>query len=344
MNYSENFFGKPLNDLIWQDIENYFSNAKEETDSIEFKSFVDQGSVDSKYEGIYKAICAFLNSNGGILVWGAPVGTNVAGKKEKIFQGALSPINIILEKDSVISKVSGKITPMPNGINLKIIANNSNDRCVCVFEIQKSQYSPHQTNNIYYMRLDGQSVPAPHYFVEALFRQIKYPDLEGYVKINGISLSSISHLVYYLSLEVYIFNWSVLQNETQISFRLTTTKGVFQGHQDPRPSNDSFWLNGQQIICNKLIDVLHHGAPLRKALVIEMSANQIIGELELFLHFGGKSSPLKTSEYKYQIGMSTNINPDCVEIERTENRFMHELPQAMSLNKEEKLRILLGRT
>lgn len=33
---------------------------------------------------------------------------------------------------------------------------------------------------------------------------------------------------------------------------------------------------------------------------------------------------------------------DCAEIERTENVFMHKLPQAMAMSKEEKLRILLG--
>jgi len=338
MNYSLNYFGKSLNDLTWEDIEAYFAEAKEETDTVEYKSFAAQGSMDSKYEGIYKAACAFLNSNGGIIIWGSPVGTAVAGRKEKSFHGALSPVTQVLEKDAVISKVSSRITPMPEGINVKIIVNGAN--CICVFEIQKSQYSPHQTNNTYYMRLDGQSVPAPHYFVEAMFRQIKYPDLEGYVKVNSIASVPNQPIRYYLSLEVYIFNWSALQNETNVSFWLTTNRGTFLNHASD--TINRYWLNGKQIICDNIIDVLHHGAPMRKGLTIEIPAGEIVGELHLLLHFGGKNSPLKSSEYKYQIGMQTDP-PIAVESERVENIFMHELPQAMAMSKEEKIRIIMGR-
>ncbi|HET6244658.1 MAG: ATP-binding protein [Bacteroidetes bacterium] len=341
MNYSQNYFGKPLNDLTWNDIEGYFAEAKEETDSIEYKSFVEHGSMDSKYEGIYKAACAFLNSNGGIIIWGTPVGRRIGDKKEKSFQGALSPINIVLEKDRVISKASGNIIPMPEGINVKIIENDTD--CICVFEIQKSPFSPHQTNHIYYMRLDGQSVPAPHYYVEAMFRQIKFPDIEGYVKINNITIQG--HLLSYnLHLEVLILNWSPLQNETNLSFRLTTTKGVFQGYDNPA-STYEYWLNGAQVIGDDLIDVLHHGAPLKTSLIIVIPAAEIMGEMRMILHFGGKNSPLKSSEYKYQLSMAAeaghSVNP--IEVERTENIFMHELPQAMSMSKEEKLRNILGR-
>lgn len=343
MNYSQNYFGKLLNDLTWEDIEAYFAEAKEETDTIEYKSFAGQGSLDSKYEGIYKAACAFLNSNGGIIIWGSPVGTAVAGRKEKSFHGALSPVTQVLEKDAVISKVSSKITSMPEGINVKIIVNGAN--CICVFEVQKSQYSPHQTNHIYYMRLDGQSVPAPHYFVEAMFRQIKFPDLEGYVKISNITMTAGGDPISFsLYIEVFIFNWSPLQNETNLSFRLTTTKGVFRGYDNPQ-SSYKYWLNGQQIICDDLIDVLHHGAPLRKALTVIVPAGVIVGEMELLLHFGGKNSPLKSSQYKYRLSMAAEAGRlvDYTETERSENIFMHDLPGAMALTKEEKLRQLLGR-
>ena len=104
INYSEQYFGKDLNDLSYEDIVDFFAVEKEESDKIEFKAFhPDFGNFNKNLEGVIRGICAFLNSNGGILIWGAPLGQKV--DERVIFQGALSPVTELKEKDSLISKI-----------------------------------------------------------------------------------------------------------------------------------------------------------------------------------------------------------------------------------------------
>jgi len=342
MDYSHIYFGKSLAALTWKDIESYFVEAKEETETIEFKSFVGKDIQEAHYNKIFIAACALLNSNGGIIIWGAPEGVKITGKKEKSFQGALKPLNVVLEKDALISKVSSKITAMPEGISLQILQNGSN--CICVFEIQKSNYPPHQTDNTYYMRLDGQSVPAPHYFVEAMFRQVKFPNIEGYLKFNSVTLSTGISPFYYLSIEALICNWSPLQNETNVHVSLLTDVGFITGYGFTTDPNTVFWNTGQCVKYKNAIEVLHYGAPLSKIITLEIPTNRIPGEINVALFFGGKNSPQKTSEYKCKITIPPGLNDpyECEILEKKENVFMHDLPQA-SLSKEEKLRVMLGR-
>ena len=54
------------------------------------------------------------------------------------------------------------------------------------------------------MRMDGQSRPAPHHYVEALFKQIKYPNLEGYIKFDELTLDDGT---YYLNISFIVFNY-----------------------------------------------------------------------------------------------------------------------------------------
>ena len=66
-NYSNQYFGKNLEDLEFQDILDFFIIEKEESDKIEFKAFHSKfGNFNKNLEGVIRGICAFLNSNGGI--------------------------------------------------------------------------------------------------------------------------------------------------------------------------------------------------------------------------------------------------------------------------------------
>lgn len=103
MSYSTSHFGKALNDLTLDDIAHFFSTERIETDQLEFKSF--RGDIVNSYRGIIRTICAFLNSKGGLLIWGSPSGVTVEGRREKIFTGEIKPLNAVLEKDAVISKM-----------------------------------------------------------------------------------------------------------------------------------------------------------------------------------------------------------------------------------------------
>jgi hypothetical protein len=256
MDYSSLYFEKVLDNLEYQDIIDFFVEEKEETTRLEFKSFAAKhGDFNRNLEGIIRGICAFLNSEGGILIWGAPNGVIQEGKKEKVFSGDLSHLKELKEKDWLINKISDSITPLPTGINVKILQNE--EKIVYVFEIQSSLYQPHQFRNTYYARLDGQTKPAPHYLIEALFKKIKYPNIEGFIKFDSISHNTNSH---FLDITIFIFNFSQLQNELNISFRLMSPQGIFLKSQDPNQSY-MYLYDGHQLIFKDFIDVLHFGAP-----------------------------------------------------------------------------------
>lgn len=234
MSLCKTYFGKEREELTYDDIENYFTEAKEESDKIEFKSYSDRGNKADLYDPVCKTISAFLNSAGGILIWGAPEGQEEEGKKEKVFRGDLAPIDFKLEQDALVSKVSDLINPLTNDIKLKIL--DKEDKYVCVFEIDKSIHTAHQFKNIYYMRLDGQTRIAPHHYIEALMKQIKFPNLEGYLKINSFNRDMSNRLppnnvfIYKLSVALVIYNWSKIQNELNLSILLLCDKHPFEGY------------------------------------------------------------------------------------------------------------------
>lgn len=301
MNYSEIILGKKINDLTLQNIEDFFEEGKDESNTIEFKSFVD--NFGRSLEGVIRAICAFLNSDGGIIIWGAPNGQKVEGRLEEVFKWDLTPVSELKEKDQLISKISDSIIPLPVGIKVQIVEKD--EGYIYIFEIEKSLYSPHQFKNTYLARLDGQTKPAPHYLVEALFKKISYPNLEGYIKLENISHDGSR---YYLDIAIFIFNFSELQNEENVSYSLTCSNGIFAGSQNPRYQH-MYTLGGHQLIHSGLINTLHFGSPDRNTEKIIINPADIRANSEnkiiLLLTFGGKKSPLKASNYKLDL---TNIN------------------------------------
>jgi hypothetical protein len=59
--------GKNIESITIQDLEEFFTSEQEETSILEFKS----GEV--QLEDVYKEIAAFLNTERGLLIVGAPV-------------------------------------------------------------------------------------------------------------------------------------------------------------------------------------------------------------------------------------------------------------------------------
>ncbi|OFX28038.1 MAG: hypothetical protein A2X08_11550 [Bacteroidetes bacterium GWA2_32_17] len=299
MDYSVIYFDKSLNDLKYEDIENFFLEAKEESTKIEFKAFsTEYGNFEKNLEKVVRGICAFLNSEGGILIWGAPKGIQKPGKKIKTFEGALSPLKELKEKDWIINKVSDLITPLPVGIKVAILQNKEN--IVYVFEVQQSNYSPHQFSNTYWARLDGQTKPAPHYLIDALFRKIKYPNIEGFIKLEKISNVSSN---YNLAISILLFNFSHLINEENVSFRVVCTQGRFSNWSPMSSSiSNMYQRNGHLLVFKDFIDLLHSGQPNVHHETLVFNPHELATKynncVDILLTFGGKYSPLKLSKYK----------------------------------------------
>lgn len=345
MDYSSIYFNKNIENLTFQDIVHFFVESKEESSTLEFKSFSTRyGNFNANLEGVIRGICAFLNSEGGIIIWGAPEGVAVSGQSNKIYQGQLAPLTELVQKDWLINKISDSISPLPTGIKVSILRDNSN--VVYVFEIQQSNYSPHQYKSTYWARLDGQTKPAPHFLVEALFRKVRYPNVEGYVKLDQITHDGIN---YFLDITIFIFNFTQLQNEEMVSVRLICPQGIFADSRNPTQSK-MYLFDGHQLILENLIYVLHYGAPAMHSerlifnpmVLLESHNNRV----DLILSFGGKNSPLKVSTYELdfsKIDWSRIADPNYLFSGIEENAFPSEKQQELGATRETTLRTILKR-
>jgi predicted HTH transcriptional regulator len=335
MEYSNIYFNKSLDDLTYQDIEDFFVENKEEGETIEFKSFHQQSTFDSNIGNVIKGISAFLNSNGGLLIWGAPVGKNLENRKEQIFVGALAPVNILKEKDALINLISNRITPLPIGIKVKILEKEN--QYLYIFDVQQSLYKPHQYNDRYYVRLDGQSKPAPHYLIEALVKRISYPDVNGFIKFEKLFYSETR---YVLNFSVFLVNFSKLQNEENAAFQLVLFPGKI--------------LNKGQHIWGEFYSeeykVLHFGRPVRQNFDVAISEEDLAKfnyKLKISISFGGKYSPAKSSNYTIQLkpkqATEQDKNANDLIIKLEENVLFSDHQEKLGKSKDSFVKDVLGR-
>lgn len=343
MIYIKNYFDKDnIEDVSYQDIVDFFENEQKESDTLEFKSFVSQEgeSVVNKEKTIIKTISAFLNSEGGLLIWGTPIGQMVEGKNEKIFVGELSLVTQLYEKDQFISKITNRITPVPNGLLFHRIEHNEN--YIYLIEVNKSEYSPHQFENRFYMRLDGQTRVAPYHYIEALFKRIKYPNIQGFVTLNEFRLVANS---YWLTLTSWIFNTSPLQNDFDLSIRLICDIGRFVGWNELNPNPRIVYDNGgHEKRVKQVKDIVHYGEPISHTDTIEFNPHELQREgntSRIVLSFGAKNSPMKISSYTVQLSTTGPVNLNEALIEINENKNAGDGPS--NNTEEEKIRRIIGR-
>ncbi len=346
MIYTKNYFGKEkIEDITYEDVVNFFSEERQESDKIEFKSFVTSiesnrkgDSIKEKESGVIKSISGFLNSEGGLLIWGAPTGKNVAGKKEKVFIGELSLVEQLYEKDQLISKLTDSITPIPRGVLFHRIENE--EKYIYLLETPKSEYSPHQYKDGFYMRIDGQTKPAPYHYIEALFKKIKYPNLNGYIKPRNWQLVNNQYI---FDFSVIIFNHSKLQNDFNLLYRLICDMGTFIGHESTfRDKGVSYLSNGQIQKREHVKDVIHYGEPITMNERIKFNPSDLQlsrGQFEIILAFGAKYSPMKTCIYKFQSNQDKPKNLHSWIIEKEENKLISD----NNISDKEQVEALLGR-
>jgi len=338
INFSHVTFGKNLIDLTYQDIAEYFQEYHIESNNIEFKAFsAEYGNYNRNFRGIIRAICGLLNSDGGMVIWGAPLGVNDDETGEKKFKGDLAPVPEYKEKDVIISKVSDSISPLPIGINVQILRHTDNKN-LYIFEVQPSPYKPHQYENIYLVRLDGQTKPAPHYFIEALFRRITFPNIEGYIKFNKFGLLQ-NPSRYYIDITILLFNFSRLQNEENVIYRLSTTIGFFVSQsQAQEPYNYT-----------AIEPLLHYGTPMmnnQRIMFNPAQAQQRNFNAAVTLSIGGKKSPVKTSDYSLNlqgIDLDNSGNTSNLVTSYTENELLSDKQDRLGTTRENTLLAILGR-
>lgn len=335
MDYSTTHFGKPLKDITLDDVKLFFQQDRTETDQIEFKSINPKGELQDKFAGIQKSVCAFLNSSGGLLIWGAPKGESVPGRKEKVFNGDLTYFDTVIEKDFLISKISDSIIPLPNNVRARILEDEG--RTIALVEVDASDYAPHQTDHTYYMRIDGQSKPAPHHYIEALFKRIKYPEIEAFLKLYSIE---DAFGVVTLTFKLFFCNWSPLQNEEGLYYRLITTEGELSMDSKPRKSQPKFTRDSKQVHSDDIKAVFYYGEPISEIVSLRANVGSARGIQRIVLAFGGRTSPMKTSVYQVdfsKIGLhdveGKNVPKDVL-ITVFENKLMKDFQDELGSTKE----------
>ncbi len=338
MDYCSVQFGKGIDSITLGDVERYFKEEHSETDQLELKSIRSGNQLNDMLAGIQRTVCAFLNSSGGLLIWGAPEGKKVNGRKEKIFTGELTSYEGLLEKDALMSKIADAITPLPSSIRIKILSVES--MSVVVVEVQPSGYSPHQFSNTYYMRIDGQTKPAPHHYIEALFKKISYPHIEAFIKVDSLGVHDGTS--FNVNLSLFLFNWSAMQNEETPFVRLVT-EGIFVGWQNQQISN-LYEMKGHSYHAEELKKVFYFGEPIFKQLSIlfhphEFSTKE--NKARLHVSFGGRFSPHKTSEYQIDLSNLYPANPQDILIPIRENKLTKDVQDEKGVSKESVVKIVM---
>lgn len=314
--FIEELFNQPIDKITRQSLEQYFQQERDETLFLEFKSFTDKAEdrrsksakEADRIKGVLKTIDAFLNSSGGLLIWGAPESLEVqrGDRKVKMCQGALMPVPEFYDRDSFINKLASQIKPLPQGVRMQAVSVDNG--YVYLFEVPESQFKPHQYDGRYYVRMDTRTDMAEHYLVEALFKQVRIPHLKAilyepkfsntrvYYQESTISTSFKLHLSVAHEMEI----------ENNLFFCLTTTKGVFQTERllDVKKRIGS---EGKRLYVENAASIVAHGfpyfCPIRFDFVVgsEFENNPVI---DITVLYGGRNSPSKSQVFRltYQLG------------------------------------------
>ena len=309
MKHSNAIFNKDLYDLTYLELQDFFSTEKEENLNVEFKSYAPQGTHKDKENVIKKSVCSLLNSEGGIIIWGAPIETKDANGNTTA-SGALTPFNARLDRDRLINILSSSIIPMPIGIRVQFL-NDGNDNSIVVIEVEKSIERPHQYDNRYYIRLDGQTRVAPHYLIKALIQSKDFPVLRGHIKLKEIQIIGAD---IFLTFRKLLFNTSQFNNEKNVFMKIVILPGNIYVNREYK--GDTYSVD---------FSILSHGRPTMSNFTVKLNPRDLSNNLKITFQFGGEKSPSKMSTYEYNINanlVSGNVtNENIYLINKDENKL-----------------------
>jgi hypothetical protein len=265
---------------------------------------------------ILRTICAFLNSEGGVLIWGAPVMQKQVGTKSIHTSGDLQPVPERYEKDAFIAKLANRITPSPKNVLFHRIEISGG--YIYLFDVAASDHAPHQFENVYYMRLDGQTLAAPHAYIEALFKKIRYPIIEGYLVLNYTRTSSTESIL--LHCMIFFRNQTPLINDENLYCRIYTSEGLL--HTDDPISY------AKEITLKNVTNVIAYGTMTEGYFTLDFTQADLMRAdytTQLTIWFGGRYSPLRTCQYKIKLDPTHTNRLEGAITTVMENIYVHEL-------------------
>lgn len=284
---TQQVFGRSIKSLEYADVARFFKKERSESIRLEFKSYVDDKNKGPKthIQEVYQSICGMLNSEGGVIIWGAPVGEPSPGRNEKVFTGPLTSVGYDREDDQFTSGILDNLDPMPPSIAFKKLSKGKS--IIYVVEVPRSPYAPHQFKGTYYARFGAQNRVAPHYLVQALMRSTSYPNVMSSTQFVSSERKSIGYMTL---CEVTIRNESPYQNEENVVVTVQISEGRWNQAYYP---HGSVRIERDRAIFDNAVPVLHFGVERRHKFHFY---NSSIGT-EVLVGIGGKHSPAKYSKY-----------------------------------------------
>ncbi len=175
MSFVKHVFNKDyLTQIAIEDIQKLIDNETEESLHLDYEEI----PKNAKYDGLADHISGFLNTSGGLIVFGV---------SETRKEGRHIPHKITwstIKKETLENNLYGKIDPWHEEIRILPLQNPS-DRTQRIFivSVQKSNNPPHMSNFRYYVRLNFQTQPIGHDQVLSIFKQYY---LQKYDLVNTV--------------------------------------------------------------------------------------------------------------------------------------------------------------
>lgn len=271
MSFVRHIFNRELLDQVTtKDVQRLIDNETEESLHLDFEGI----PIRVQYDGLAKHVSGFLNTSGGIVVFGV---------SETRKNGRHVPSKITwttIEKETLENNLYQRIDPWCEEIQICSIQDpsDSSQRIFAIF-VPKSEHPPHMANFTYYIRLNFQTRPIGHEQVSTIFRQYY---LQKYDLVNSVYSPIYSELTSYLN-QKKIKEWKIEKYEQICKERLF----LLSQDDDLRLELDGFY----QRVC-KWNKAVHH-APFRLARIINDSAKKFFDKT--------LSSPSSHSAIKLEI-------------------------------------------
>ncbi|MBK7383543.1 MAG: hypothetical protein IPI81_09425 [Flavobacteriales bacterium] len=196
--------------------------------------------------------------------------------------------------------VFDSISPSPQGIKIKKLTHRG--QRAYVFEVPRSPYAPHQVKEkgAYWFRFNATTKPAPHHFVEALMRRVRFPDLGVHLRMGHVQRLEKRRSIS-VGFDVVCMNRSVLQNEQDITVSIHVSHGRIK--EMGGGSNLELGSQSRTLVISNARDLLHHGIDFRVSIQVDIPFKGIEPPEKLRVQLGvaGRFSPIKYSEYLVQV-------------------------------------------
>lgn len=160
VNSSQLRFGKELEKLQINDILVLIQNKIDESQNLEYKE--PSENLDKDCNSLAETISGFLNTDGGILLYG------VSEKREGAHRYPTGIEWCSTAKERLENLLKSRIQPWEEKIKIRRIASKEAEQDgIFVIEVPRSKSPPHMFNYSYYQRLNFQTQPMSH---ENVFR------------------------------------------------------------------------------------------------------------------------------------------------------------------------------